>query len=507
MQFCIRSLRHLMLAAAFMLASALAVAGEFKAGNLVITDPWTRATPKGARVGGGFMSITNRGTKADRLIGGSLPQAGRFEVHEMAVVDDVMKMRELKNGLEIGPGETVVLKPGSYHVMFMALTEGLIEGESVDGTLRFADAGAVRITYAVKAMGAGRRHGMHKGGHMKGHMAGHGGHHGGPAPISVMGVHSMAPGKFMLGYRFMHMNMDEMKQGSGDISSDTVATTVPNHFAGMSGQPATIRVVPTEMETQMHMVSGMVGITDRITAMAMLPFVRKKMTMLTYSGATGTTRLGSSTATTSGIGDVKVGGLVKIFQDPVSSLTARLALSIPTGGIEETGSMLMPSGMTMTGRRLAYGMQLGSGTFDLIPALTYMRHHGAFSWGVQYRGVVRLESENDEDYSLGDIHELDGWAGYRWTPWLQTSVRLNGRTEGAIDGQDPNIMGPAIGADPDNYGGDRLTGFLGVNITPRTSVLKGTRFGLDVGMPLYEDVNGTRLGAGWSAMLGVTRRF
>ncbi len=131
-------------------------AEDFKAGSLEIAAPWTRATPPGAKVAGGFMAITNKGTEPDRLVGGSLPQAGRFEVHEMAVTDGVMKMRELDKGLEIKPGETVTLKPGGYHVMFIELKDQIKEGGKLAGTLKFEKAGEVAVTYEIAPIGAGK---------------------------------------------------------------------------------------------------------------------------------------------------------------------------------------------------------------------------------------------------------------------------------------------------------------------------------------------------------------
>lgn len=127
---------------------------EIKAGTLKIETPWTRATPGGAKVAGGYMTITNTGTTPDRLVGGSLPQAGRFEVHEMKTENGVMTMRPITAGLEIKPGETVKLAPGGYHVMFMDLKEPLKEGETLPGELRFEKAGTVAVTYKVQAIGA-----------------------------------------------------------------------------------------------------------------------------------------------------------------------------------------------------------------------------------------------------------------------------------------------------------------------------------------------------------------
>ena len=126
----------------------------YKAGSLSIEAPWTRATPGGAQVAGGYMKITNAGKDVDRLVNGSFPNAARFEVHEMAVEGGVMKMRPLTKGLEIAPGQTVELKPGGYHVMFMGLKQGPKEGQTIKGTLMFEKAGTVEIEYRVAPIGA-----------------------------------------------------------------------------------------------------------------------------------------------------------------------------------------------------------------------------------------------------------------------------------------------------------------------------------------------------------------
>lgn len=134
---------------------AHAAAGTtYKAGALVIEAPWTRATPGGAQVAGGYMKIVNTGKETDRLIGGTFPNAARFEVHEMSMQGDTMRMRPLDRGLEIGPGATVELKPGGYHVMFMGLKSGVKEGAPVKGTLVFEKAGTVEIEYRVAPIGA-----------------------------------------------------------------------------------------------------------------------------------------------------------------------------------------------------------------------------------------------------------------------------------------------------------------------------------------------------------------
>lgn len=131
------------------------LAQDIMAGTLKIEQPWTRATPGGAKVAGGFMKITNTGKETDRLVGGSSDVAKIFEVHEMSMEGGMMKMRALEKGLEIKPGETIMLKPGSYHVMFIDLNRPIKEGDSVSGELQFEKAGKVKLNFTAAAIGSG----------------------------------------------------------------------------------------------------------------------------------------------------------------------------------------------------------------------------------------------------------------------------------------------------------------------------------------------------------------
>lgn len=126
----------------------------FRIGTLVIEAPWTRATPGGAKVAGGFMTIRNTGTMPDRLVGGTFPGAPRVEVHEMAMADGMMRMRELSGGLDIPAGGSVQLRPGGYHMMFMDLSEPVRTGSALKGTLVFEKAGTIEIAYDVAPVGA-----------------------------------------------------------------------------------------------------------------------------------------------------------------------------------------------------------------------------------------------------------------------------------------------------------------------------------------------------------------
>jgi periplasmic copper chaperone A len=150
-----RTIRPIAIAAVLALLSAGAVhAAEVKAGDLVISDSWSRATPGGAQVAGGYLTIANNGSTADRLVAGTADVAGKVEIHEMAMDNGVMKMRPLDKGLAIEPGKTVKLAPGGYHVMLMDLKGPLKEGDRVAVTLEFEKAGKVQTTLDVQGVGA-----------------------------------------------------------------------------------------------------------------------------------------------------------------------------------------------------------------------------------------------------------------------------------------------------------------------------------------------------------------
>jgi len=147
-------MKSILLAAVLALVANVVFAHEYKVGSLEIKHPWARATPKGAAVAGGYMTIVNNGTTADRLVGFSSPAAGKFEMHEMKMDNGVMKMRPLPNGIEIKPGQTVEFKPGSYHLMFMELKQPFEKDKRVKGTLWFEKAGTLEVEYVVEAIGS-----------------------------------------------------------------------------------------------------------------------------------------------------------------------------------------------------------------------------------------------------------------------------------------------------------------------------------------------------------------
>jgi periplasmic copper chaperone A len=135
-------------------ATSAAAAGDYDVGSIHISQPWLRATPKGAASGAGYMTLTNKGTAPDRVSCVSDDASTQCQIHSMTMECGVMKMRPVEGGLEIKPGESVTLKPGGNHMMFLSLKHPLEQGGTVKATLKFDRAGTIDVEYPVLAIGA-----------------------------------------------------------------------------------------------------------------------------------------------------------------------------------------------------------------------------------------------------------------------------------------------------------------------------------------------------------------
>lgn len=327
----------------------------------------------------------------------------------------------------------------------------------------------------------------------------------GHAPIGVMGDHRHRKGELMLSYRYMHMNMSGSRIGTNPISPTETATTIPNRFAGAPMQPPTLRVVPTDMTMEMHMVGAMYGLTDDITLLAMTSYQTREMDHVTFQGGRGTTELGRFTTRSPGFGDTTLGALIGLDSEGTHQFHLNAAVSIPTGSISRTDQILAPIGATST-LRLPYPMQLGSGTFDLKPGLTYLGCSNDISWGAQGSAVIRL-GDNSADYSLGNRFEGTAWFAKDWSKSFSTSARVKVLSQESIDGIDARISGPVQTADPDNIGGDSVEMLIGANFLIGKGPLVKNRLAFEFGIPVYRKLNGPQLETDWTLTVGWQRVF
>jgi hypothetical protein len=307
------------------------------------------------------------------------------------------------------------------------------------------------------------------------------------APISVMGDHTHAKGNWMASYRYMQMNMDGMRHGTDRVSASDVFD------AGYT-------VSPESMTMDMHMLGFMYAPTDKLTLVAMGNYTETEMDHRVFSGMAGMINAGETTFTTqtSGIGDLKLGGLYRFYLEGNKKAHAGLSLSLPTGSIDEKDEA--PGMGGPANRQLPAPMQLGSGTYDLLPSLTYVQQFDNWSYGAQANAVIRLESENDNGYRLGNVFGATTWAGCNLSEWLGLNAGLNYRYTGKLKGkQDDVAQGPMMGrqtvttAYGDNYGGERLDAVFGINLYVPSGALKGQRLSADIRLPLWQDLNGYQL--------------
>ena len=315
------------------------------------------------------------------------------------------------------------------------------------------------------------------------------------APIGVMGEHMHKKGEWMASYRFQHMSMEDNQIGTTKVSPEFIVTNVANRFS----PPATLRVVPTKMTMDMHMFGAMYAPADWLTLMFMGMYMEKSMDHITFQGGSGTTRRGTFTTTSSGIGDTKITGLFRISKNHIHQMCLNAGISLPTGDTDKRDTILTPGG-TRNNVVLPYAMQLGSGTFDILPGATYSGKKDKLSWGAQYLGTFRIGDH--KGYSLGDIHEITSWLSYQPQPSVSLSTRVAYKNEDKIDGVDGRISLPVQTADPDKYGGDTINLYFGLNLAGQTGLLRDHRLALEAGIPIHQDLNGPQMESDYVVTIG-----
>ncbi|NOU43999.1 MAG: DUF3570 domain-containing protein [Methyloglobulus sp.] len=383
------------------------------------------------------------------------------------------------------------------------------EGSYADFDYWVANA-ALKVNLEALALGGGSNSKEH---------AGHEHHnHGVHAPAGVMFDHMLPAGKFMVGYRYMwNSQSGNLLNGTGAVNDAMTKTN------GCGGDPCYLAA--HSMAMSMHMLDLMYAPTDWLTLMLMPQFTDMNMSMRALDGvrAPDLTTLNlrghfvhhlQNEHETGGIGDLGMYALFKVFDDGMHHVHATAGLSAPTGDVD----IQFRRAHQLDGGFMDYGMQLGSGTWDFKPSLTYTGHINDFSWGAQANGIVRMEDHNKSGYRLGDMFQGTAWGAYNLTNWLTASVRGMYTVQGAIKGQ---FNGSAGGQFIDHTTTDELGNVNDVNssilkfapndysqnsggrywdvgfglsaMVPGDGLLGGNRVSVEWLQPVYTDVNGYQL--------------
>jgi len=301
------------------------------------------------------------------------------------------------------------------------------------------------------------------------------------APAGVMGDHTHNQGEWMMSYSYMTMEMDGNLDGTDDIAVDDI----------LMPMPGTYMVAPTKMTMGMHMLGAMYAPTDRLTLMAMVNFIDTDMDHVTAMG-------GAFSTSTSGLGDISVGGLYRLHYVENSNSHINLGLSLPTGSIDETG---VTPASAPNETQLPYPMQLGSGSYALNAGYTYNQFHDSWSWGGQFKGKIQL-NDNDRDYKLGARLTASAWAAKPITERLSLSARLEWQDWADIDGADAALNAAMVAtADPSLRAGTRIDAGFGVNWITKPSQHTSFRLAAEYLTPVHQDLDGPQLGTDHSLML------
>jgi hypothetical protein len=336
-----------------------------------------------------------------------------------------------------------------------------------------------------------------------------------PGPIGVFGLDIPAPGKLVLSITPTFANLSGMKMGTRTVWNEYIVSTVP--FFLNPQQP--VRIVPQNIAVQTQIVGLNYGVTKDLCVVLNAGMIEKSLEALVFKGASGIQPLARNYPNTASLADFSLSGVYRVYQDDMHRIQVSLGVSFPTGSNRATFSnFVLPNG-TAANLRAFYGMQLGTGTYDIMPGIVYAGYLGPWSWGLSYRGRFPLGPNpqgytwatipelqqwggytlNPKGYMWGDLHELNGWTGYTWLPGFTTTFRVNATMQGAIRGWDPEIRGAAVPANPLFFGGQRVELFGGGTISGKFIGYENWTLGVEAGLPVYQNLNGPQIMKNWQA--------
>jgi hypothetical protein len=281
-------------------------------------------------------------------------------------------------------------------------------------------------------------------------------------------------GRTMVSYHFMYDNLKGNLIGTKRLSTAEVL--------------ARFETAPTDMKMQMHMFMVMHSFTDKLTLMAMIPYTKMSMGEVHRDGTRSTER-------SQGFGDVELRANYVLYarDDFRHRFLLNAGIGLPTGSINRLDD---------EGERHEYGMQIGSGTFSVIPGVTYLGQAVPWGWGAEIMPTIRL-GRNKNGYRLGNRFQPSFWGGRQMAPWISLIARFDGDIWGNIKGADPTLDPAAEPTkDPLRQGGKRLDFTFRTDVHPAEGILMGHSFFIDLVKPVYQSLNGPQLERRWAVRLG-----
>jgi len=316
----------------------------------------------------------------------------------------------------------------------------------------------------------------------------------------LMGDHMHQGGEVMIGLRYERSRWSGTNQsGTEEIADADVLA------AGYSSRTSS-------MVMDMLMLDLMAGVTDNLTLMAMPHYMWHDMEMVGIDPASGeggaasgdhaghgmapgaTHRHGAH-----GFGDTLLSASYRLLRSRGLGAHATLGLWVPTGAVDLRNA---------DGTFVHYGMQPGGGTWDVEPSLTVRGRSGALGWGVQGAYRWRTEEANASGFAFGDRARATGWISSFVAPAVGATARLEYLREGPIEGHYDGAHSHSSPADlQGNYGGDTVSAALGLNWLLPLATADRPQLNVELGVPLYQDLNGIQPPQDWRLSLALSRTF
>ena len=318
-----------------------------------------------------------------------------------------------------------------------------------------------------------------------------------PAPLGVFGDSLPGAGNLLLTLSPQFVGNAHSLVGTQGLSPQQIVATTPWYW-----NPAVpLRVVPIRRLDELQSMTLAYGVTNDISIVLSTGLIEKHIDLMTFNGTSGIIPRGMSNPGTESLQDSQLAGIWRVYQDPIHRIQLNLGMSFPTGSDHNLTTPLQPNGSWATGRGF-YGMQTGTGTFDVLPGILYGGNLGPWNWGLSYRARLPL-GVNPEGYMWGNYQEANGWIGYSWLPGFATTFRVSGSIQDHIVGADPLIVAKIQAADPNLYGGERVELFGGASLDGKLVGVPGVSMLVEGGIPVYQNLNGPQLAKAWQATMAL----
>jgi len=318
------------------------------------------------------------------------------------------------------------------------------------------------------------------------------------APVGIVGANLPGAGHAVFTYSSAYLQTDGNLIGTRSVTPNYIVTHVYSDRTPTPGQHL-LRVVPLNGEGYGQYLNVNYGVTNDFAVVVTGGYLYKEKTLLTYKGVQGITLLGTSRPYTEGMSDTAVAGVYRVYKDNINRVLISFGLGLPTGQIANNWTPLSPAG-TYAAKVAVYGMQEGSGSVAAMPGITYKGFLGPWSWGLSYRAWLPFD-KNVDGWRFGNLNALTAWGGYSWLPGVTTTIRLGWVNQDHIHGYSAAILGYAEGNVPQFNGGNWVDLNFGASISGEYFGVPRMTLQAEVGVPVYQCLNGPQAASAWAGIL------